>query len=127
VWSTAIVHEREEGYEASPIWSAPISSRFRAGHSLEELRTIATAPGWQGYLSAPARSTAAHGRAVEDWWMEGFTDLILRAVGGENLFSHARVPDSLPGAVATILERELANETAFEEKLENWLVQRRRH
>jgi creatinine amidohydrolase/Fe(II)-dependent formamide hydrolase-like protein len=99
----------------------------RAGRSLEELRTIATAPGWQGYLSAPARSTAEHGRAVEDWWMQGFTDLILRAVGGENLFGHARVPDSIPGAVAPILERELANETAFEEKLENWLVQRRRH
>jgi creatinine amidohydrolase len=99
----------------------------RAGHSLEELRTIATAPGWQGYLSAPARSTAAHGRAVEDWWMDGFTDLILRAVGGENLFGHPRVPDTIPGAVAPILERELANETAFEKKLENWLVQRRRH
>jgi creatinine amidohydrolase len=97
----------------------------RAGHSLEELRTIATAPGWQGYLSAPARATAEHGRAVEDWWMEGFTDLILRAVGGENLFGHARSPDTIPAAVAPILARELANETAFEEKLENWLLQRR--
>jgi creatinine amidohydrolase len=99
----------------------------RAGQSLEELRTIATAPGWQGYLSSPARSTAAHGRAVKDWWMEGFTDLILRSVGGENLLGHARVPDTIPAAVAPMLERALANETAFQEKLENWLVQRRRH
>jgi creatinine amidohydrolase len=30
----------------------------QAGHSLEELRKIATAPGWQGYLSSPARATA---------------------------------------------------------------------
>ena len=37
----------------------------RAGRSLEELREIATAPGWQGYLSSPASATAAHGRALE--------------------------------------------------------------
>ena len=30
-------------------------------------------------------------------------------------------------AVAPILEKALANEAAFEAKLENWLVQRRRH
>ena len=35
----------------------------RAGHSLEELREIARTPGWQGYLSSPARATVEHGRA----------------------------------------------------------------
>jgi len=59
----------------------------QAGRSLEELRKIATAPGWQGYLSSPARATAAHGKAVEAWWIDGFTDLILRAVRGENISS----------------------------------------
>ena len=98
----------------------------RAGRSLEELREIATAPGWQGYLSSPARATAAHGRAVEAWWVEGFTDLILRAVRGENMFLHARVPDAVPPAVAPVLEKALANETQFEARLENWLVQRRK-
>ena len=98
----------------------------RAGRSLEELREIATAPGWQGYLSSPARATAAHGRAVEAWWIEGFTDLILRAVRGENMFLHARVPDAVPPAVAPVLEKALANETQFEARLENWLVQRRK-
>ena len=96
----------------------------QAGRSLEELRKIATAPGWQGYLSSPARATAAHGQAVEAWWIDGFTDLILRAVRGENMFVHARVPETVPAAVAPILEKELANEAAFGAKLENWLVQR---
>ena len=68
----------------------------QAGRSLEELRQIATRPGWQGYLSSPARATAAHGRAVKEWWIDGFTDLMLRAVRGENMFVHARVPESVP-------------------------------
>ena len=98
----------------------------RAGRSLEELREIATAPGWQGYLSSPAKATAAYGRAVEEWWIDGFTDLILRAVRGENMFVHARVPETVPPAVAPILEKALANEAAFEAKLENWLAQRKK-
>jgi creatinine amidohydrolase/Fe(II)-dependent formamide hydrolase-like protein len=98
----------------------------RAGRSLDELRDIATAPGWQGYLSSPARATAEYGRAVEAWWIDGFTDLILRAVRGENMLVHARVPETVPPAVAPILEKALANEAAFDTKLENWLVQRRK-
>jgi creatinine amidohydrolase len=98
----------------------------QAGRSLEELRAIASAPGWQGYLSSPARATIAHGRAVEAWWIDGFTTLILRAVRGENLFTHARVPDTVPPAVAPNIEQALANERAFDGKLENWLAQRRK-
>ena len=98
----------------------------RAGRSLEELRKIATTPGWQGYLSAPAKATAAHGRAVEAWWIAGFTDLILRAVRGENMSVAPRVPETLPAPVAPILERQLANEAAFGAKLEEWLVQRKK-
>jgi hypothetical protein len=97
-----------------------------AGRSLEELRAIATAPGWQGYLSSPARATAAPGRAIEAWWIDGFTDLILRAVRGENMFVHARAPQTVPPAVASIVEKALASEAAFEANLENWLMQRRR-
>lgn len=96
----------------------------QSGRSLEALRKIASAPGWQGYLSSPARATAAHGQAVETWWIDGFTDLILRAVRGENMFVHARVPETVPAAVAPVLEKELANEAVFGAKLENWLVQR---
>ena len=96
----------------------------QAGRSLEELRQIATRPGWQGYLSSPARATAAYGRATKEWWIDGFTALMLRAVRGENMFVHARVPESVPPAVAPVLEKELANEAAFGVKLENWLVQR---
>lgn len=81
---------------------------------------------WQGYLSSPAKATAAYGRAVEEWWIDGFTDLILRAVRGENMLSHPRDPDRLPPPVAPILEKALANEAQFEAKLQNWLVQRRK-
>jgi creatinine amidohydrolase len=97
----------------------------QAGRSLEELREIATAPGWQGYLSSPARATGAYGRAVEARWIDGLTELILRAVRGENMFVHARVPETVPPAVAPILEKALASETAYEAQLENWLAQRR--
>ena len=98
----------------------------QAGRSLEELREVATAPGWQGYLSSPAKARAAHGRAVEAWWIDGFTDLILRAVRGENMLVHARMHETVPPAVAPVLENVLANEAAFEAKLANWLVQRKK-
>jgi creatinine amidohydrolase len=98
----------------------------QAGRSLEELRQIATRPGWQGYLSSPASSTAAHGRAIEEWWIDGFTDLVLRAVRGENMFVHAREPETVPPPVAPVLEKALADEAAFGAKLENWLAQRPR-
>ena len=96
----------------------------RAGGSLEELRKIATAPGWQGYLSSPSRSTAAYGRAIEAWWIDGFTDLIVRAVRGENMFLHPRDPETVPPPVVSFLEKAAANEAAFEAKLESWLAQR---
>jgi len=98
----------------------------RAGRSHEELREIAMAPGWQGYLSAPAKATAEYGRAVEAWWIDGFTGLILRAVRGENMFVHTRVPETAPPAVAPILEKALADEAAFEAKFEDWLVKLRK-
>ncbi len=98
----------------------------QAGHSMEELRKIATTPGWQGYLSAPAKASAAHGRAIEAWWIDGFTNLILRAVRKEDMFVLPRIPDTVPPAVAPTIEKALANEAAFEANLENWLSQRRK-
>ena len=108
-----------------------VSSQYKmlpnlVGRSLEELRELAEAPGWQGYLSAPAKATAAHGRAIEAWWIEGFTDLILRSVRGENMFVHPRFPDAVPLPVASVAEKSLANEAAFEATLEKWLQQRQR-
>jgi creatinine amidohydrolase len=98
----------------------------QAGQSLEELRKIALTPGWQGYLSSPARATAAYGRAVEEWWIDGFTALILRAVRGENLRARQRVPEALTPDLAPVLEKGFAEESAFEAKLERWLAQRRK-
>jgi hypothetical protein len=98
----------------------------QAGRSLEELRKIATAPGWQGYLSSPARATTSYGRAIEAWWIDGFTDLILRAVRGEDMLRHPRVPDTVPPAVAPPIEKALASEAEFETALEKWLSERKR-
>ena len=97
----------------------------RAGQTLDEVRTIAATPGWQGYLSDPAKGTAAHGRAIEDGWISGFTTLILRAVRGENLFVHARFPETVPPPVAGAAQKALDNEAAFGAALDAWLAQRR--
>ena len=97
----------------------------QAGRSLEELREVATAAGWQGYLSSPASATAAYGRDVEAWWIEGFADLILRAVRGENLFVHPRFPDAVPPEVAPSIEKALAGETSYEGQLASWLERRK--
>jgi creatinine amidohydrolase len=98
----------------------------QAGRSLEELRAIAGAPGWQGYLSSPAQATAAYGRDLEEWWIEGLMDLILAAVRGENMFVRKRVPETVPPAVAPTLEKALASENAFEVQLASWLERRRK-
>jgi creatinine amidohydrolase len=95
------------------------------GQSLEEVRDIAGAPRWQGYLSDPARASAEHGQAVEAWWIEGFADLIVRAVRGENMVGRPRFPDAVPPPVASVTENALANEAAFEATLQKWLLQRR--
>jgi hypothetical protein len=50
---------------------------------------------------------------------------MLRAVRGENLFVHARRPETVP-VVAPMLEKALANEVAFAATLEGWLAQRRK-
>ena len=97
----------------------------QAGASIEELRRIATNPGWQGYLSSPAKATAAYGRAVEMWWLNGFADLIMRTVHGENMFKHPRTPETIPAPIAPVLEAELAEEQALQMKLEDWLARRR--
>jgi creatinine amidohydrolase len=98
----------------------------QAGSSLEALREIATRPGWQGYLSSPANATAKYGQERGEWWVEGFTDLILRAVRGENMFGHPRVPAAVPPAVAATLEKTHMKEVAFEAELEQWMTRRGR-
>jgi creatinine amidohydrolase len=98
----------------------------RAGRTHDELREIATAQGWPGYLSSPSKATAAYGQAIEEWWIDGFTELILRAVRGEDLLHHPRLPETIPAAVAPTLDKTLANERAFEAKFANWLAQRKK-
>ena len=96
-----------------------------AGRTQKEVQSIATAPGWQGYLSSPAKATAAYGRAVEAWWVEGLSDLILRAVRGENLLKASRAGDRIDPALLTVVDKALENERAFESKLDEWLARRR--
>ena len=115
---------------ALALYPALVDPAFRslpgqAGQSLEELREIAGRTGWQGYLSTPAKATAEYGRDVEEWWIGGFTALILRAVRGEDMFAHPRFPDMIPPPVAELTAKALANEATFEARLEAWLAGRR--
>jgi creatinine amidohydrolase len=98
----------------------------QAGGSLEELRAVATSPGWQGYFSSPALATPEYGTAVETWWIEGMSDLILQTIGGEDMSARPGAPGALPPPIAPIIERALASEAAFEVELDTWLAQRRR-
>ena len=97
----------------------------QVGQTREELQTVAKAPGWQGYLSSPAHASAAYGRAVEAWWIEGLTDLILRAIGGQDLSKAPRAHDRLNPAVVPVVGRALEDEQAFEARLQAWLARRR--
>jgi hypothetical protein len=40
------------------------------------------------------------------------------------MFVHPRAPETVPAAVAEILQKELANKADFGVKLETWLAQR---
>lgn len=92
------------------------------GRAPLELRALAMRPGWQGYFSSPASATAAYGRDIENWWIEGTSDLVLAAVRGANLFGRPRAPVVL---VQPIIEGILAPERDFQAKLERWLATRR--
>ena len=96
------------------------------GQTFEELWTIAASPGWPGYLSSPAKATAAYGRDVEAWWVEGLSDLILRAARGENFSKAPRFPEATHPALEGPIRKVLDNERAFESRLQQWLDRRRR-
>jgi creatinine amidohydrolase len=96
------------------------------GRTPEDLQTIARTPGWLGYLSSPARATAAYGRAVEAWWVEGIGDLIVRAAGGENLLRAPRANDAIDPAITPVVDAAFANQRAFESRLQAWLDRRLR-
>ncbi len=91
--------------------------------SRTDMIAAASAPGWPGYFSSPARATSAYGRDVEGWWIRGMSNLILGAVRGENLRARPRWPDALQAdpAAARILEAGRAPERAFEAQFERWL------
>jgi len=95
----------------------------------EDMRAVASRPGWAGYFSAPSKASAAYGRDVEAWWVEGMTDLILQAVRGENLFGRPRWPGPLlnDSAYAPILESVRTPEREFDLKFERWLSERKKN
>ncbi|MEO6391784.1 MAG: creatininase family protein [Pyrinomonadaceae bacterium] len=99
----------------------------RTGTSIEELRQLALTPGWQGYFSSPAKAKGAYGKEDNEAWAEGLSSFIMRAVHGENLFNHPRYPDQLLNdpAIIQINRDAMANEKAFEMKLEDWLKGRK--
>jgi creatinine amidohydrolase len=96
--------------------------------TMKERRELARQPGWQGYFSSPARANADYGRDVEAWWVEGMTDLILRATRGEHLLGRPRWPEPLQSSpdYVQLVDDILAPEREFERELARWLVQRER-
>jgi creatinine amidohydrolase/Fe(II)-dependent formamide hydrolase-like protein len=98
------------------------SLRPNVGNAPLELRGVAKRSGWQGYFSSPGSATAAYGRDIEAWWIEGTSDLILAAVRGANLFNRPRAPVV---RVQPIIDGVLAPEREFEAKLERWLATRK--
>ena len=97
-----------------------------SGQTFDQLQAIATRPGWQGYLSAPAKATAAYGRALETWWVNEMSDLALRAVDGEDLLKAPRMPATLDPGRAGVFAKALDHERGLEAKLDAWLAARRR-
>lgn len=99
----------------------------RPGRSFAELRQIALSSGWQGYFSSPAKAKTAYGKEDNEAWVEGLSSFIVRAVHGESFFNHPRYPDQLLNdpAIIQINKDALANEKAFEMKLEQWLKARK--
>jgi creatinine amidohydrolase len=95
------------------------------GRTREQLQAIAGRPGWQGYFSSPAQASAAYGHAIEAWWVEGLSDLILRATRGEDLLHAPRAPQGADPALASVLGKALEDERAFEAKLQEWLARHR--
>jgi creatinine amidohydrolase len=98
----------------------------QAGRTFGELQAIASRPGWQGYLSTPSRAKAACGWDIEAWWVDGWTELILRAARGDNLLNAPRAPAQLDPWRAGVLDKALQNERELETKLDAWLARLRR-
>ena len=97
----------------------------QVGHTRAELEAVAKSPGWQGYLSSPARATAEYGHAVEAWWVQGLSDVVLRAVRGENLLKAPRAPGQIDPALTPVLDKVREDEQALEAKLQAWLARHR--
>lgn len=98
----------------------------RAAPDFAGLRRIATAPGWEGYVSIPARAKAAYGRELTDLEVTTHVDLMSRALRGEDLSKRPRYPEPLLAdpAIQQIMRETLSFEEEFGRKLEAWLGKR---
>lgn len=94
--------------------------------SIAQSREIATRPGWPGYFSAPSKASAAYGRKIEDWWIEGVTDLILQSVRGDDLRQRPRWPEPMRADpdYSGVIEGFLMPEREFAQTLQQWLDRR---
>jgi hypothetical protein len=57
--------------------------------------------------------------------VDGLSEIVLRAAGGENLLKAPRMPAGLGPGRAGVFAKALENERAFEAKLDAWLAARR--
>lgn len=98
----------------------------RAAPDFAGLRRVATAPGWEGYVSIPARAKAAYGRELTELEVATHVDLMSRALRGEDVSRRPRYPEPLLAdpAIAQIMRETLSFEEEFGRKLEAWLGKR---
>ena len=110
---------------SDPIWSVPTTKRSRAAGPSPEDRAKSRLPRLAGLFLSPAKATAAYGRAIEAWWIDGFTDLILRAVRGENMSPIRVFPTPFLPLWPCFSRRHSQTKPCSKRSSAEWLVQRR--
>ncbi len=93
-------------------------------NSEEDFLKIAKSPDWNGYFSSPSNAGAAYGKELLAVNVETYTNLIVRAMRGENLFDLPRFPTEEKEFGKTEADWN-AHEREFEKKLNDWLKQKR--
>jgi len=95
------------------------------GDSEEEILKIAKSKDWPGYFASPAKAKAEFGREILEATLETFTNYVVRALNGENLFNLPRFPTEKKEFGKTENDWN-AHEKVFEKKFEKWLKEKKR-
>jgi len=99
----------------------------RAAPDFAGLRRIARAPGWQGYLSLPAKARVDYGRDLNELEIATHVRLMALAIRGDAT-QRVRYPEPLmaaPGLRPTI-DEGLRREEEFARRFDRWLKERKK-